>query len=57
VGVDEGSRGNGDETQRIRLARILRDPSTYYANARREAHEHARRLLADRLKSHGFPSP
>lgn len=57
MGVDEGSRGNGDETQRMRLARILRDPSTYYANARREAHEHARRLLADRLKSHGLPSP
>jgi hypothetical protein len=52
--VDEGisckNNGNGDETQRLRLARILRDPTAYYANARREAHAQARRFLAARLR-------
>jgi hypothetical protein len=52
--VDEGfsSNGNGDETQRRRIARILRDPSAYYADARRDAHAQARRLLAARLRAH-----
>jgi len=53
--VDEGfscnGNGNGDETQRLRLARILRDPSAYYADARREAHAQARRFLAARLRA------
>jgi hypothetical protein len=54
--VDEGISGNGngnsDETQRLRLARILRDPSAYYADARREAHAQARRFLAAQLRAH-----
>jgi hypothetical protein len=53
--VDEGiscnGNGNGDETQRLRLARILRDPTGYYADARKEAHAHARRFLATRLRA------
>lgn len=44
------SNGNSDEQQRRLLARILRDPSKYYADARREAHEQARRLLAAELE-------
>lgn len=56
--VTEGTTSNGniDETQRMRLARILRDPSTYYADARREAHELARRFLIAQLESRGFQS-
>ena len=51
--MDEGfsDNGNGNETQRLRLARILRDPSAYYADARRKAHAQARRLLAARLRA------
>jgi hypothetical protein len=53
--VDEGiscnGNGNSDETQRLRLARILRDPSAYYEDARREAHAQARRFLAARLRA------
>ncbi|WP_219417424.1 hypothetical protein [Pseudonocardia nigra] len=48
---------NGDETQRARLARMLRDPSRYYADARRQAHEQARRLLAARLSEPEAHSP
>ncbi len=44
---------NGDDAQRARLARLLRDPSTYFADARRQAHEQARRLLAARLDANG----
>jgi hypothetical protein len=51
--VDVRSRHNGDEDQRARLARILRDPSTYFAHARRCAHEQARRLLDARLGADG----
>jgi hypothetical protein len=42
-------RNNGDDVQRARLARILRDPAGYFADARRQAHEQARRILAERL--------
>lgn len=48
------NRSNGDETQRARLARILRDPSSYYADARRQARHDARRFLTARLESRGF---
>jgi hypothetical protein len=51
------SKSNGDEVQRARLARLLRDPATYFADARRQAHEQAKRLLADRLDESGEPSP
>jgi hypothetical protein len=51
------SRSNGDDVQRARLARLLSDPSTYFADARRKAHEQAKRLLAARLDEHGEPSP
>ncbi|MFD1517247.1 hypothetical protein [Pseudonocardia yunnanensis] len=50
-GISCNGNGNGDETQRRRLARILRDPTAYYADARREAHAHARRFLAARLRA------
>jgi hypothetical protein len=46
---------NGDDVQRARLARLLRDPATYFAEARRQAHEQAKRLLAARLNAHGEP--
>lgn len=52
--MDDGNRTNGDQTQRVRLARILRDPSSYFTDARRDAHAQARRLLAVRLASRGF---
>ena len=48
------SNGNGDEQQRRQLARILRDPSKYYADARREAHKQARRFLAAELELRGI---
>ncbi|MGH8968094.1 MAG: hypothetical protein ACRDXB_22595 [Actinomycetes bacterium] len=48
---------NGDDAQRARLARLLRDPASYFADARRQAHERARRLLEDRLNDDGAPSP
>jgi hypothetical protein len=51
------SRSNGDEVQRARLARLLSDPASYFADARRQAHEQAKRLLAARLESNGEPSP
>jgi hypothetical protein len=51
------SRTNGDDVQRARLARLLSDPATYFADARRHAHEQAKRLLASRLDEHGEPSP
>jgi hypothetical protein len=50
------TRNNGDDVQRARLAELLRDPSGYFADARREAHEQARRLLDARLDG-GVPSP
>lgn len=51
------SRKNGDDVQRARLARLLSDPAAYFADARRQAHEQAKRLLAARLDEHGEPSP
>lgn len=42
---------NADASQRLRLARLLRDPAGYFADARREAHEQARRILAAQLES------
>jgi hypothetical protein len=50
-------QSNGDDVQRARLARLLSDPASYFADARRRAHEQARRLLAARLDEHGEPSP
>ena len=43
--------GNGDAATQQRLARLLRDPGSYFARARREAQEHARRMLRERLVS------
>ncbi len=40
---------SSDESQRARLARILGDPAAYFADARRQAHDRARELLAARL--------
>ncbi|WP_158228001.1 hypothetical protein [Pseudonocardia sp. MH-G8] len=51
------SVSNGDDAQRARLARLLRDPATYFADARRQAHEQAKRLVEARLDAHGEPSP
>ncbi len=50
-------QSNGDDVQRARLARLLSDPASYFADARRRAHEHAKRILAARLDTHGDPSP
>jgi hypothetical protein len=50
-------RSNGDDVQRARLARLLSDPAGYFADARRRAHEHARRILAARLDTNGDVSP
>ena len=44
---------NGDAAARQRLVRLLRDPGGYFARARREAQEHARRMLRERLVSPG----
>ena len=49
MNVDGTRNGNGDAAQRARLARILADPRSYFAEARRSAQEEARRLLAARL--------
>jgi hypothetical protein len=46
-------RDNGDDAQRARVARILRDPAAYFADARRRAHEQARRLIAEQLDTDG----
>ena len=51
------ARNNGDDVQRARLAKLLRDPSGYFADARRQAHEQARRLVDARLDAEGAPSP
>ena len=42
-------RSNADAAARQRLVRLLRDPGDYFARARREAQEHARRVLRERL--------
>lgn len=51
------TRTNGDDVQRARLTRLLNDPASYFADARRQAHEQAKRLLAARLNGQGHPSP
>jgi hypothetical protein len=55
--VNVGSRSNGDDAQRARLARLLRDPDSYFADARRQAHEQARKLLAARLDADEAAAP
>jgi hypothetical protein len=50
-GVDDPN--NGDAAARQRLVRLLRDPGGYFARARREAQEHARRMVRERLVSPG----
>lgn len=52
--MNGNGRTNGDATQRARLARMLRDPSSYFADARRQAHAQARRLLASQLEAREF---
>ena len=47
------SVSNGDAVARQRLVRLLRDPGGYFARARREAQEHARRMLRERLVARG----
>jgi hypothetical protein len=47
--VDTRRNGSGDAAQRARLARILSDPAAYFAEARRSAHDQARRLVAAQL--------
>lgn len=47
------SPSNGDTAARQRLVRLLRDPGGYFARARREAQQHARRVLRERLLSPG----
>ena len=40
---------NSDAAQRQRLVRMLRDPDGYFEQARREAREHAQRLVSEQL--------
>ncbi len=49
MSVDTRRNGSGDAAQRARLARILSDPAGYFAEARRSAHDQARRLVAAQL--------
>jgi hypothetical protein len=51
--MDVDNLSNGDAAAQQRLARLLRDPGGYFARARREAQEHARRMLRERLVSPG----
>lgn len=54
--VDPNHGANSDAAQRQRLSRLLRDPDGYFAQARREAREHARRLVGERLDGHPQPA-
>jgi hypothetical protein len=51
--MDVDSSSNGDAATQRRLTQLLRDPGSYFARARREAQEHARRMLRERLVSPG----
>ncbi|HEY0815524.1 MAG TPA: hypothetical protein VGE11_19820 [Pseudonocardia sp.] len=53
--MDPNHGPNSDAAQRQRLVRILRDPDGYFAQARREAREHARQLVSEQLDGHPQP--
>ncbi|MEJ3657490.1 hypothetical protein WEH80_31460 [Actinomycetes bacterium KLBMP 9759] len=54
--MSKGTRHNGDATQKVRLARILRNPADYFADARKDAHEDARRALTARIEARAAES-
>ena len=41
---------NSDASQERRLARLLRDPAGYFADARRAAREHAHRAVTQQIE-------
>jgi hypothetical protein len=45
--VDERTLFRGEALARQRLVQLLRDPDSYFARARKEAREHARRLVVE----------
>jgi hypothetical protein len=46
--VEDRTLFEGDALARQRLVRLLQDPDSYFARARKEAREHARRLVSER---------
>jgi hypothetical protein len=44
------TKGNGDASQRRRLARLLHDPAGYFAAARRAAREQAHRSVTEQIE-------
>ena len=47
VNVEDQNLFTGDALARQRLVQLLRDPDSYFARARKEAREHARRLVVE----------
>ena len=48
VNVEDQNLFTGDALARQRLVQLLRDPDSYFARARKEAREHARRVVIER---------
>jgi hypothetical protein len=46
--VEDRNLFSGEALARWRLVQLLQDPDSYFARARREAREHARRLVIER---------
>jgi hypothetical protein len=46
--VEKPAPPSGDAVARQRLVQLLSDPDGYFAQARREAREHARRIVTER---------
>jgi hypothetical protein len=46
--VEDRNLFSGDAIARQRLGQLLRDPDSYFARARKEAREHARRVVIER---------
>jgi hypothetical protein len=45
--VEERIRFSGEALARQRLVQLLQDPDSYFARARKEAREHAHRLVIE----------
>jgi hypothetical protein len=48
--VEDRTLSSGEALARQRLVQLLRDPDSYFARARKEAREHARRLVVEHGK-------
>ena len=46
--VEDPNLFSGDAVARQRLVQLLQDPDSYFARARKEAREHARRRVVER---------